>query len=261
MIVPPPTEDSPQRSQRTGVTIPNRDGLDLTEWKIDIHRGSRIETIRLIELAPWMFTPTLDTAAVGERACMVPPSINAHHARIQPVHGHRIRGRAYLAVAQLPICIIAPAEDATNLGQDAGVTGARRHGADGIWKIDLGRAVAIGGCSVAKLPLDIVTPAKEIPAYGQRAGMIVPSGKGDDRFVEIDNIHREETIDVVAVSQLPRLIVPPTLEAVIVHQACMGRAKGKDHPVCWGWRLPRGPYVRCQLREQIYDDHRYQCKQ
>jgi hypothetical protein len=117
---------------------------------------------------------------------------------------------------------------------------------DRIPKFYLNRTVTIEGCPVAKLPLTIVTPAKEIPADRQRASMVIPSGEGDDRRVEINNIHWDEAIDLVAISQLTRLIAPPTLNAVTVDKACVGHAKGKDQPVIWVRSLPRNPYIRCR---------------
>jgi hypothetical protein len=82
MAVLSPTENPSHRGQHTGMTITHRDGVDLTEWKIDIYRDSRIKGRSLVKLAQQIFAPTLNFVAIDERARTVPPRINAHHVRI-----------------------------------------------------------------------------------------------------------------------------------------------------------------------------------
>lgn len=132
------------------------------------HRCSAIQSkVAIAQLTITIAPPTEEATRGGQGAGMVFARADRSNPLIQTTHRHREDDSIPIAVAQLPVTVITPTEDAANAGYGAGViepgadrTDAAAQAAHRYWRW------AWRSAAIAKLRNTVVTPTEDAARAG-----------------------------------------------------------------------------------------------
>ena len=209
-----PAADAPAGGERTGVQNARGDRRHAGSETPDGHRDAALRRAAVAKLAVFVVAPAQDAAAEGERAGVVTTCGDRRHARSETRDGDRDAALRRVAVSELAVVAIPPAENAAARGERTGVRQAPvdRRDPGGKPGDRRGDAAARRRAPVAELPGIVVAPAPDTAAGGDRTG-VVPASNRDDSGREARDLHRNGALHRTAVAELAIEIIAPAQSA------------------------------------------------